>query len=152
MSDFAGMEDLLQDFLQEASDLLSDVDNKLVDLERSPEAAGIAPLRHLGSHADDDAGDIRVAGGGVDHGPLLVRVVHDGAHAAEDRPEDAQGHRRVPFSCRDEHGFLGHLPFELLKHPDNDFVTPSEAIDRYPSFGELDIHNHGQSPPRRSSR
>ena len=34
MSDFSGMEDLLQDFLQEASDLLSDVDNKLVDLKR----------------------------------------------------------------------------------------------------------------------
>jgi two-component system chemotaxis sensor kinase CheA len=37
MSDFAGMEDLLQDFLQEAGELLSDVDNKLVDLERSPD-------------------------------------------------------------------------------------------------------------------
>jgi two-component system chemotaxis sensor kinase CheA len=37
MSDFAGMEDLLQDFLQEASDLLSDVDNKLVDLEKTPD-------------------------------------------------------------------------------------------------------------------
>ena len=37
MSDFSGMEDLLQYFLQEASDLLSDVDNKLVDLERSPD-------------------------------------------------------------------------------------------------------------------
>ena len=37
MSDFGGMEDLLQDFLQEAGDLLSDVDNKLVDLERAPE-------------------------------------------------------------------------------------------------------------------
>lgn len=34
MSDFGGMEDLLQDFLQEAHDLLSDVDNKLVDLEK----------------------------------------------------------------------------------------------------------------------
>ncbi|HCV12365.1 MAG TPA: chemotaxis protein CheA [Candidatus Accumulibacter sp.] len=31
------MEDLLQDFLQEAGDLLSDVDNKLCDLERSPD-------------------------------------------------------------------------------------------------------------------
>ncbi|EXI68161.1 MAG: Chemotaxis protein CheA [Candidatus Accumulibacter adjunctus] len=41
MSDFAGMEDLLQDFLQEAGDLLSDVDNKLVDLERSPEDLGL---------------------------------------------------------------------------------------------------------------
>ena len=37
MSAFAGMEDLLQDFLQEAGELLSDVDNKLVDLERSPD-------------------------------------------------------------------------------------------------------------------
>ncbi|AXS79157.1 chemotaxis protein CheA [Dechloromonas sp. HYN0024] len=31
------MEDLLQDFLQEASDLLSDVDNKLVELEKMPD-------------------------------------------------------------------------------------------------------------------
>ena len=37
MSDFAGMEDLLQDFRQEATDLLSDVDNKLVDLEKTPD-------------------------------------------------------------------------------------------------------------------
>ena len=37
MSDFVGMEDLLEDFLQEASDMLSDVDNKLVDLEKSPD-------------------------------------------------------------------------------------------------------------------
>ena len=41
MSDFAGMEDLLQDFLTEAEDLLSDVDNKLVDLERSPDDRGL---------------------------------------------------------------------------------------------------------------
>ncbi|MCL1825198.1 MAG: chemotaxis protein CheA [Betaproteobacteria bacterium] len=41
MSDFAGMEDLLQDFLTEAQDLLSDVDNKLVDLERSPDDRGL---------------------------------------------------------------------------------------------------------------
>ena len=37
MSDFGGMEDLLADFLQEAGDLLSDVDNKLVDLEKAPD-------------------------------------------------------------------------------------------------------------------
>ncbi len=35
--------------------------------------------------------------------------------------------------------FLRHLPEEILKHPDNDFVTPSEAIDRYDSVAELDI-------------
>jgi len=37
MSDFSGMEDLLQDFLTEATDLLSGVDNKLIDLERAPD-------------------------------------------------------------------------------------------------------------------
>jgi two-component system chemotaxis sensor kinase CheA len=41
MSDFDGMEDLLQDFLQEANDLLSDVDNKLVDLEKTPDDRGL---------------------------------------------------------------------------------------------------------------
>jgi two-component system chemotaxis sensor kinase CheA len=41
MSDFAGMEDLLQDFLQESYDLLSDVDNKLVDLEKRPDDRGL---------------------------------------------------------------------------------------------------------------
>ncbi|MEW5789336.1 MAG: chemotaxis protein CheA [Pseudomonadota bacterium] len=37
MSDFAGMEELLQDFLLEAGELLSQVDNKLVELEKRPE-------------------------------------------------------------------------------------------------------------------
>ncbi len=37
--------------------------------------------------------------------------------------------------------FLRHLPGEVLKHPDNDFVTPSEAIDRYDDVGELDVHH-----------
>ncbi len=41
MSDFQGMEDLLQDFLVEATDLLSDVDNKLVDLEKRPSDKGL---------------------------------------------------------------------------------------------------------------
>lgn len=37
MSQFAGMEELLSDFLTEAGELLSDVDNKLVDLEKRPD-------------------------------------------------------------------------------------------------------------------
>ncbi len=37
MSHFAGMEELLQDFLTEATELLSDVDNKLVELEKRPD-------------------------------------------------------------------------------------------------------------------
>ena len=41
MSDFAGMEELLQDFLVEAGDLLAGVDNKLVDLERTPDDKGL---------------------------------------------------------------------------------------------------------------
>ncbi len=41
MSDFVGMEDLLQDFLVEAGDLLSGVDNKLVDLEKTPNDRGL---------------------------------------------------------------------------------------------------------------
>ncbi len=41
MSDFQGMEDLLQDFLVEATDLLSSVDNKLVDLEKTPHDKGL---------------------------------------------------------------------------------------------------------------
>ncbi len=43
-----------------------------------------------------------------------------------------------------EHGifdFLQHFPTELLKHPDNDFVTPSEAVKRYPVMGEIDAPN-----------
>lgn len=37
--------------------------------------------------------------------------------------------------------FLRSLPGELLNHPDNDFVTPSEAIKRYESFGEIDMQD-----------
>jgi two-component system chemotaxis sensor kinase CheA len=36
MSDFTGNEELLQDFLTEATELLADLDNRLVDLEKSP--------------------------------------------------------------------------------------------------------------------
>lgn len=38
--------------------------------------------------------------------------------------------------------FLESLPTEILKHPDNDFVTPSEAVDRYDTHGQLDIPNY----------
>lgn len=41
MSDFQGMEDMLQDFLTEAGELLSGVDNKLVELEGRPGDAGL---------------------------------------------------------------------------------------------------------------
>jgi alpha-amylase len=37
--------------------------------------------------------------------------------------------------------FLRHLPGEFLKHPDNDFKTPSEVVDSFVSFGDFDAHN-----------
>lgn len=36
--------------------------------------------------------------------------------------------------------FLRHLPGEILRHPDNDFVTPSEAVERFATVGEFDAH------------
>ncbi|MGM0439351.1 MAG: alpha-amylase, partial [Patescibacteria group bacterium] len=35
--------------------------------------------------------------------------------------------------------FLKQLPEEILKHPDNDFLTLSEASDRYSSVAKLDV-------------
>jgi len=38
--------------------------------------------------------------------------------------------------------FLRALPAEILKHPDNDFVTPDEAVSKYSAVAELDIPNY----------
>ncbi len=35
--------------------------------------------------------------------------------------------------------FMWHLPGEILKHPDNDFKTPSEVIDSYDAVDAIDI-------------
>lgn len=35
--------------------------------------------------------------------------------------------------------FLRALPGEVYQHPDNSFVTPSEAVARYKTVGELDV-------------
>ena len=35
--------------------------------------------------------------------------------------------------------FLEHLPGEILRHPDNDFKTPSEAVASYEPVGEFDV-------------
>ncbi|MEM2918802.1 MAG: glycoside hydrolase family 57 protein [Candidatus Altiarchaeota archaeon] len=35
--------------------------------------------------------------------------------------------------------FLRHLPGEILKHPDNNFMMPTEAINTYEPVAELDI-------------
>ena len=35
--------------------------------------------------------------------------------------------------------FLNKLPGEILKNPDNDFITPSEAVKRYAPMVEIDV-------------
>lgn len=37
--------------------------------------------------------------------------------------------------------FLRHLPAEILGHPDFNFQTPSEIVNRYPVRGEYDVHS-----------
>mgnify|MGYP003971305665 CR=1 FL=1 len=37
--------------------------------------------------------------------------------------------------------FMEHLPEQVLKHPHNQFVTPSEAIKKHKAREEIDMHN-----------
>jgi len=50
MNDFAGMEELMEDFLTEASDLLSDVDSKLMGLEKTPDDRDLLNVIFRGFH------------------------------------------------------------------------------------------------------
>ncbi len=35
--------------------------------------------------------------------------------------------------------FIRHLPGEVLKHPENNFLTPAQVVDRYDAVDELDV-------------
>lgn len=35
--------------------------------------------------------------------------------------------------------FMQHLPEQVLNHPDNNFMTPSEAVQNYDAVGEIDV-------------
>ena len=50
MNVFVGMEELLQDFLMEAGDMLSDVDSKLMELEKNPDNAALLNEVFRGFH------------------------------------------------------------------------------------------------------
>lgn len=50
MNDFAGMEELLSDFLLEAGEMLSDVDSKLMELEKRPGDSGLLNEVFRGFH------------------------------------------------------------------------------------------------------
>ncbi|WP_081546076.1 chemotaxis protein CheA [Chromobacterium haemolyticum] len=65
MSEFAGMEELLQDFLMESTDLLSDVDNKLVELEKRPEDKALLNDIFRGFHT------IKGGAGFLNVGPMI---------------------------------------------------------------------------------
>ncbi len=38
--------------------------------------------------------------------------------------------------------FMRHLPGAVLRHPDNNFKTPSEVVDTYESVGTIDAHHY----------
>ncbi|MCC7574677.1 glycoside hydrolase family 57 protein [Candidatus Woesearchaeota archaeon] len=38
--------------------------------------------------------------------------------------------------------FMKHLPEELLKHPHNEFLTVTEAAEKYPIRDTIDVHNY----------
>lgn len=65
MSEFGGMEELLQDFLMESTDLLSDVDNKLVELEKRPEDKALLNDIFRGFHT------IKGGAGFLNVGPMV---------------------------------------------------------------------------------
>ena len=72
MSDFQGLEDLLQDFLVEAGDLLSGVDNKLVDLEKTPHERGLLNEIFRGFHTiKGGAGFLNAKGSAVIGKPFI---------------------------------------------------------------------------------
>ncbi|CAH1386276.1 Signal transduction histidine kinase CheA [Candidatus Nitrotoga sp. M5] len=50
MNDFTGMEELMQDFLTEASELLSEVDSKLIELEKHPHDRELLNIIFRGFH------------------------------------------------------------------------------------------------------
>ena len=45
------------------------------------------------------------------------------------------------WACTGIFDFLRKMPEEIMKHPDNDFKTPSELIKAYNPVAELDVHN-----------
>ena len=58
MNDFVGMEDLLSDFLLEAGEMLSDVDSKLMDLEKHPDDSHLLNDIFRGFHTIKGGGGI----------------------------------------------------------------------------------------------
>lgn len=171
MSDFAGMEDLLQDFLQEANDLLSDVDNKLVDLERMPEdrsllndifrgfhtikggagflnAAELVTLCHLTENLFD-----RLRNGELHLTPELMDIIMAATKGVRDMFGDLgqamQPHPASPRLIADLQGVLsGETPpmGSTSPAPAIASVAPVPAVGGEPDWNALHAAVTGQPP------
>ncbi len=85
------------------------VDREAVaDAELLAEAAGVRSLGHFRSDTHHHARRLRVAGHALDEGTLLVRVVHERAHAPEDGREEAHAECAVTLGRGDEQGLRRH--------------------------------------------
>ncbi len=115
MSDFAGMEELLQDFLTEANELLSDVDNKLVELEKHPDDAKLLNDIFRGFHT--------IKGGA---GFLNVEELVKLCHLTENLFDRLRNHE-IPLNAElmdvilsatmGVRDMFGHLERRALPHP-----------------------------------
>ena len=144
MSDFQGMEDLLQDFLVEAGDLLSGVDNKLVDLEKTPHERGLLNEIFRGFHTIK-------GGAGFLNAKELVTLCHltenlfdrlrngelEVTRAIMDAIMDATGSVREMFDSLERGVQPGPAPQHLLealrKAIAGNLAAPAAAADAAPA-------------------
>lgn len=161
MSDFSGMEDLLQDFLQEAHDLLSDVDNKLVDLEKTPDDKGLLNDIFRGFHTIKggagflNAGELvtlchltenlfdRLRNGELDLSAELMDVIMDATRGVREMfGELAQGVQPQPAEARVlaalQGALNGELPDEVVPPPLAPASAATAAETVAPKEGEPD--------------
>ena len=86
-----------------------DVDREAIaQVELLPEAAAVRAFGDLRADADDHAWHRLVLGHALDQRALLVRVVHEGAHAAEHRRIDAEAQRAVALRGRHQDRLRRH--------------------------------------------
>ena len=94
----------------------ADVDRRpAVDPGALAEALGAGIGRHLRPDADDDARHVVASGHRLQQRPLLRRVVHAGAHAAQDRLEDLQPEHLVALGRGHEDRLVGHRPRAVIR-------------------------------------
>ena len=162
MSDFAGMEELLDDFLTEASDMLADVDSKLMELERSPEdysllneifrdfhtikggagflnANELVALCHLTENLFDKLRNKKLA---LDGG--LMDVVFAATDEVK-RMFDALRQKRQPEAAPEE--LLSRLQDTLEgRSPDMGKKTGRQAMDKKPAGKDADAGAKDTAP------